>query len=224
MALKYHPDKNPHNKDEAEKTFKMISEAYEVLSDVQKRQLYDKYGEAGVKQGGAPSTANSASYGHPPSFHFEFRSPFDVFHEFFGGRDPFKDFFPHGRDPLDDFFHYPDPFEDFFAGPVQRKGSRVSRFNGLNGFFDSQFHFDPFASAKDNKDSAFSSTIQFVSGGPGKDPAIRKTSTSTKLVDGKKIITKKTEECGMETVEILENGITTQMTVNGIQQAIKPQA
>lgn len=51
MALKYHPDKNPGNK-EAEEKFKEINEAYEVLSDSQKKQLYNQYGHAGVGAGG----------------------------------------------------------------------------------------------------------------------------------------------------------------------------
>ncbi|MCW5212972.1 J domain-containing protein [Desulfobulbus sp. TB] len=49
LALKYHPDKNPDNK-EAEAKFKQISEAYAVLSDEQKRQQYDTYGSAGFQQ------------------------------------------------------------------------------------------------------------------------------------------------------------------------------
>jgi curved DNA-binding protein len=49
LALKYHPDKNPDNK-EAEARFKQISEAYAVLSDEKKRQEYDTYGSAGFQQ------------------------------------------------------------------------------------------------------------------------------------------------------------------------------
>lgn len=47
LAKKYHPDANPDNKKEAEAKFKEISEAYEVLSDKQKRQMYDQFGHQG---------------------------------------------------------------------------------------------------------------------------------------------------------------------------------
>lgn len=51
MALKYHPDRNPDDK-EAEENFKRINEAYEVLSDDSKRQIYDKYGKEGLQNSG----------------------------------------------------------------------------------------------------------------------------------------------------------------------------
>src|SRR5690554_1213072 len=51
LALKFHPDKNPDNA-EAEEKFKEAAEAYEVLSDEQKRQQYDRFGHAGVNGSG----------------------------------------------------------------------------------------------------------------------------------------------------------------------------
>ena len=47
-ALKWHPDRNPENKQEAEHNFRAASEAYSVLSDAQKRSIYDRYGQAGL--------------------------------------------------------------------------------------------------------------------------------------------------------------------------------
>lgn len=49
MAIKYHPDKNPDNKKEAEAKFKECAEAYEVLSDPEKRQRYDQFGHEGLR-------------------------------------------------------------------------------------------------------------------------------------------------------------------------------
>lgn len=54
LALKWHPDRNAGNKEEAERHFKDVAEAFEVLSDVDKRAVYDRHGEEGLKHGGAP--------------------------------------------------------------------------------------------------------------------------------------------------------------------------
>ncbi|KAI9104942.1 hypothetical protein DFS34DRAFT_221968 [Phlyctochytrium arcticum] len=66
MALKWHPDRNPDNKEAADKKFKEISEAYEVLSDKQKRTIYDQFGEEGLK-GGMPAGGAGAG-GMPEGF------------------------------------------------------------------------------------------------------------------------------------------------------------
>ncbi|XP_078438577.1 DNAJ heat shock family protein [Wolffia australiana] len=85
MAMKWHPDKNPSNKKEAEAKFKKISEAYEVLSDPQKRAVYDHYGEEGLKGVPPPGSGNSASFSNGDSnFHFNPRNAEDIFAEFFG--------------------------------------------------------------------------------------------------------------------------------------------
>ena len=73
LALKWHPDKNPNNREEAEEKFKKINEAYSVLSDKNKRRQYDMGGDF--------------------SFDFGSFNADDIFKDFFGGKDPFAEFF-----------------------------------------------------------------------------------------------------------------------------------
>ncbi|XP_072961238.1 uncharacterized protein [Typha angustifolia] len=96
LAMKWHPDKNPNNKKEAEAKFKQISEAYDVLSDSQKRAIYDQYGEEGLKgqvpPPGAGGPGGSSYYtggDGSTTFHFNPRSADDIFAEFFGFSSPF---------------------------------------------------------------------------------------------------------------------------------------
>lgn len=64
QALKWHPDRNAGNTEEASQKFKEISEAFEVLSDKQKRTIFDQLGEEGLKGGGAPPPgASGGSFG-----------------------------------------------------------------------------------------------------------------------------------------------------------------
>jgi molecular chaperone DnaJ len=82
-ALKWHPDRNPENKLQAEERFREATEAYSVLSDARKRELYDRYGHAGLSGAGMESDFNSTIF---QDFH-------DIFGDFFG----FEDFFSGGR-------------------------------------------------------------------------------------------------------------------------------
>jgi molecular chaperone DnaJ len=74
LAIKYHPDKNPDNK-EAEEKFKEASEAYEVLNDDNKRQIYDQFGHRGLE---------GAGHQGPSGFEDIFSSFGDIFEDFFG--------------------------------------------------------------------------------------------------------------------------------------------
>src|ERR1700726_3903416 len=78
-ALKWHPDRNPVNKDEAEVKFRECTEAYSVLSDPQKRQVYDTYGHAGLSGSNMGADFNSSVF---QDFH-------DIFGDFFGFEDLF---------------------------------------------------------------------------------------------------------------------------------------
>ena len=91
MALKYHPDKNKSKG--AEEKFKEIAEAYEVLSDKKKREIYDTYGEEGLKGGSAGGNCPGGQ-----NFSYTFSGdPNAIFREFFGNNDPFASFFSMGN-------------------------------------------------------------------------------------------------------------------------------
>ena len=78
LAMKYHPDRNPDNK-EAEEKFKEIQNAYAILSDSQKKAAYDQYGHAGVD----PNMGGGAGGGFGGGF--DFGGFGDIFSEMFGG-------------------------------------------------------------------------------------------------------------------------------------------
>jgi len=212
LALKWHPDKNPDDKDEAETHFKEISEAYEVLSDEKKKRMYDQYGKEGLNR------ARRGHDYHTQDFHFptfSFRNPEDVFREFFGG----------------------DPFQDLFGSVMTRPNDRLpnSLFGPSFGFEFSQFGAFPdfFGSNQGYRQPQFplwyppqsacnSSFTSFQSASVGNMGAgnVRKTSTSTRFLNGKKIITKKIIEGGVETVTIVEDGVVKSKSVNGVPQAL----
>ena len=62
LAMKYHPDKNPGD-EAAEKKFKELNEANDVLSDDEKRAAYDRFGHAAFEQGGPSGTGSTSGFG-----------------------------------------------------------------------------------------------------------------------------------------------------------------
>ncbi|KAI6235322.1 J domain-containing protein [Aphelenchoides besseyi] len=166
LALKWHPDKNPEEPEAAEKKFKQISQAYEVLSDKRHRAAYDR----GELLKSKPHRRRSSS-----------QAPFEMFREFFGDR-----FFD------DPFMRFDDPF-------VRGRPYPKNIFN---------YHAKSFNSSPFEKDENNCSSCE-----PGK--SVKKTTTCTRVVDGKKIVTKKTEDNGEEMVEVIEDGILKSKHING---------
>lgn len=213
QALKWHPDKNPENKEEAERKFKQVAEAYEVLSDAKKRDIYDRYGKEGLNGGGG---GGGSHFDSPFEFGFTFRNPDDVFREFFGGRDPFS------------FDFFEDPFDDFLGN---RRGHRGSRNRGTGSFFSAFSGFPAFGGGFPAFDTGFSSfgsighggltsfsSASYGGSGMGNFKSI---STSTKIINGKKITTKRIVENGQERVEVEEDGQLKSLTINGLKEGGK---
>lgn len=113
QALEWHPDRHKGaDKEAAEKRFKEINEAYQVLSDLQKRSAYDQFGHQAFSPGGGFSGARSGggspfgqagqwgpftytyttsgNGGGNPFAGYDFGDPFDIFESFFGGGSPFR--------------------------------------------------------------------------------------------------------------------------------------
>lgn len=100
LALEWHPDRNKTI--EAEKKFKEINEAYEVLGDPKKKQTYDQVGHAAFSQGARSGAGQYGGFGQGPFTYtyrtsggaspfegFDFSDPFEIFEQFFGGASPF---------------------------------------------------------------------------------------------------------------------------------------
>lgn len=113
LAVKWHPDKNPNDRETAVEKFREISEAYENLSDPEKRKTYDTYGFEGPK---------ASTYSH-----FDFNTANDLFANFFS-----RNGFDHDQD---------DFFSSFFQRRAGKNGQASSSsgprgqgFGGLGGF------------------------------------------------------------------------------------------
>nr|XP_004610878.1 unnamed protein product [Sorex araneus] len=182
LALRWHPDKNPDNKEEAERRFKQV-----------------------------------AHFQDPFKYVFTFRDPAEVFREFFGDRDPFS------------FDFFGDPFENLLGGRRSGRGSqRGSR--GPASLFSTFGDFPAFAGRFPGADAGFSafvgpagglSTFSMTCGGGGGASHFKSVSTSTEIVNGRKITTRRTVENGQERVEVEEDGELKSLLINGKEQLLR---
>ncbi|NXX86575.1 DNJB8 protein, partial [Urocolius indicus] len=171
LALQWHPDKNPSNKEEAEKNFKAIIEAYKVLSNPQKRLVYDNSFNESRSHRPNSATGRHDVFGFPCVF-CDFKNTFKVFE---------------GEDPFEPFVNFGSTGENFM--------------NSFRPQYSSTPNKQPTSSAED--------TAEFHS--------ITSLIITTKVINGKKISTRKIIRNGKETIFVEENGQQKSVRINGVE-------
>ncbi|OQR75881.1 dnaJsubfamily B member 6-A isoform X11 [Tropilaelaps mercedesae] len=212
LALRWHPDKNPHNREEAERRFKEISEAYEILSDERKRHIYDTYGgHRGIPASGSVRSGSvspwMSSYNSSQTWSkdieefltsFHFRNPEDVFKEFFN----------------DDFAS---DFANLFGKTIRiniQQGSPQSR----AGFRSPHYHRTSSNMARSSNASGPTTMKGFQTGFRG--PPMLGKMTTVQIINGKRIETTRWYEGGKEIVITTEDGVVTRKIVDGKDEPV----
>ncbi|XP_069722426.1 dnaJ homolog subfamily B member 8 [Phaenicophaeus curvirostris] len=192
LALKWHPDKNPSNKEEAEKKFKAITEAYKVLSDPQERSLYDR----SVKES-RPRRGRNATGGHDRSFDsaYAFHDLKGTFTEVFGGMDP----------SLHDLW---DPFDNI-RNSSENLRRTIGRGRNSSLFSDYMQLFMPWNLFTSSKLPTY-----FFSEDAAGSQSVRSELTTTRVINGKRITIQKIIENGQERTEVEEDGQLKSVRIN----------
>lgn len=177
LAMLWHPDKNKNDPERATEMFKLVAEAFEVLSDPEKRQVYNQYGRNGIKNG---VSSNDVDF---RGFQFDFSDAASIFEQFFGS----------------------DPFFQHQHGRKQRRGFGMTHMGPL-GLFSDFGDFDGFASAgspfgrdpfQEFDDSFFgggfgggnfsSTSFQTSSSSSSTGGMSKSTRTTTRIVNGQRV-------------------------------------
>jgi DnaJ family protein B protein 6 len=208
LALKHHPDKQStdEGRQQAHVVFAKISNAYELLSDPNKRQEYDderRYGHTAPQPSSSRSRRSSRHHRHEDHFenhfdHYRFHNPFEIFEQVFrqefgrsggGGRSPFDDpFFTQGPmtgtgmggmgmgSPFGSMMGVGSPFEDAFGG--------ISSSRGGGDPFAMMRHQHQAMMQQPMMGTSFISSSTNMGGGPGM--VSTSTSTTTRVVNGRR--------------------------------------
>ncbi|XP_028654704.2 dnaJ homolog subfamily B member 6-B-like [Erpetoichthys calabaricus] len=195
LALKWHPERNPEKKEEAVRKFKELSEAYEVLSDPNKRILYDTC--ADDKQD-TDSDESDQSF-----IEFSFRSPEEVFRAVFGDCNPLTVFLEDSNDDseIQSKHHHE-------VDSCRRNRPSLLGFGG----------FPAFGSAFSGSITGFISFTSTSKEESGSQNDTRSMRVSVEMINGKRITTKRILDNGQEKVEVDENGLLESVTINGEEQ------
>ncbi|KAF9170666.1 hypothetical protein BGX21_005121 [Mortierella sp. AD011] len=242
QALLFHPDKmKPHMKEEASQHFQLISEAYEVLSDDTKRELYDRYGYEGVKAGGDPNPQpqpfDMHHHGPPAGFGAGFDIPF--FSSFGVPAQPFIDPFASHQQHMRNFEQhmgsmFQGPFggfppmfqDDFFGGGFGQRQGRPTLFSTspfANRSSQSEWSgtgtsSNPYRDFGINGGGSFSSSS---SSSFGSSRGTR-TSTKTTIINGMRTtVTEVTDAQGVTTTTKENPDGTRETFVNGVPASIE---
>jgi DnaJ homolog subfamily B member 6 len=225
LALKWHPDKNPDNVKEAEKRFVEIAEAYEILTNREKRQIYDdelnknstkEYFKNGNNNVYNRTRTHDYNFEQPQRvFEFQFSNPQKIFEQFFGTKDIFKIF------EENEFFGSQtintETSSNFKQSPTLNRHNKNSSSVKYNSFgfskssSDLNSDFKRFSSLKNNRnENALNSN----------NNSVKSSTVSKKMINGKLITSTKIIENGNETIIEEEDGFIKSKIVNGVPQHI----